>query len=60
LSRTEKKWKPETGNRKLETGQFARFSFPVSGFLFFIPPLFGSGSAGLGRSVTECLLHDGS
>jgi hypothetical protein len=35
-------------NRKLETEEFAfaGFAFPVFGFLFFIPSLFGSGSAG--------------
>jgi len=36
-------------NRKQETDQFAGFAFPVFRFLFSIPSLFGSGSAGLGR-----------
>jgi hypothetical protein len=39
--------KPETGNRKLVNS--AGFTFPVFGFLFSIPSLFGSGSAGLGN-----------
>jgi hypothetical protein len=43
--------KQETGNRKL--GNSAGFTFPVFGFLFSIPSLFGSGSAGLGTSLAR-------
>ena len=44
--------KPETGNWKLETDQFAGFAFPVFGFLFSIPFPFGSGYAGLGTHTS--------
>jgi hypothetical protein len=39
-------------NRKQEADQFAGLAFPVFGFLFSIPSLFGSAYAtlGLGRS----------
>jgi hypothetical protein len=59
LSKTEKKMenrKQETGNWKLVNS--AGFTFPVFGFRFSIPFLFGSGSAGLGRAIDSSRAGD--